>query len=208
VVLRLFGTPFEDSEPDDDDDGDRQTEQDRLPKQPMQICAERDMTTRHLVSLGCEVRVVELFDFPGNRERGVSPWHDLAPQERGAAKDLLGWRPVEQRIECLPVVVQLGLQAVNLVAPLDQRPQLGQCCDVGAPEFGELLAVLRCPFSCHVEQVVTHENAREVDVGAQPSEVFLDASMMRIELVELRVDVLRLARRGEHRHHDQDNQAA
>ena len=71
----------------------------------------------------------------------------------------------------------------------------------------------RCRYSgralaLDVEQVVADENAGEIDVGAQPPELDVDVVVVGVELVELGVDLLRLARRREHRHHDQQQQAA
>ena len=48
----------------------------------------------------------------------------------------------------------------------------------------------------------------QVDVGAQAAELGLDVAVVGVELVELRVDVLRLARRRQHRDDDQHDQAA
>ena len=77
-----------------------------------------------------------------------------------------------------------------------------------AAELGQLLAVLRGPFTRDVQQVVAHENARQMDVRPQRAELRLDVAVMRVELIELRVDVLRLARRRQHRHRDQHHQTA
>ena len=48
----------------------------------------------------------------------------------------------------------------------------------------------------------------EVHVGSQPPEILLDATVMVVELIELGVDVLGLARRREHRHGNQHDEAA
>ena len=91
---------------------------------------------------------------------------------------------------------------------VEQRAQLRDRRQVGLPELREALAILRCVLALDVEQVVADEDAGEVHVGAQPPQLRVDVVMMGVELIELRIDVLRLARRGQHRHHDQQQQTA
>ena len=75
-------------------------------------------------------------------------------------------------------------------------------------ELGQLLAVLRRALARDVQQVVADEDAGEVDVGPQPPELRVDLAVVRVELIELSVDVLRLARRREHRHAISSSEAA
>ena len=84
----------------------------------------------------------------------------FAPEKTGAAQDLLGGRPVEQRFECLPVVVELGLQSADaLPIGLRQGAELCEGCEVGAVEFGQLLPVFRSAIGLDVEEVVPDEDA-------------------------------------------------
>ena len=59
-----------------------------------------------------------------------------------------------------------------------------------------------------VEQVVTDENAGQVDVGAQATQLRVNLVVMRIQLVELRVDVLCFPRCSEQGDHGENQQAA
>ena len=75
-----------------------------------------------------------------------------------------------------------------------------------------LLPSYRHPFgkelARHIQQVVAYENAREIDVRAQLPEVLLDAAMVCVERVHLRVDLLGAPGGGDHRDRCQHHQAA
>lgn len=125
-----------------------------------------------------------------------------------AARDFLAGRPVEQRIERLPVLVKLQLQTRDLFISSDQRTLFRQRGNVRATELRQLVAVLRRAFAFHIEEVIAYEDAGQVNVGPRGSELRLDVAMVGIELIELGIDVLCLARRREHRQRDQHDQAA
>ena len=91
----------------------------------------------------------------------------------------------------------LARRLVNPLVAADQLLQFGQRRDVGLPELGQLLAVPGTTLARDVQQVVAHEDAGEVDVGSQASEVRFDQAVVRAELIELNIDVLRLAGRRE-----------
>ena len=74
----------------------------------MEIVAERGMPPRDFGALLGQIRVVQLLDFLRDRQDRFAPRHHLAPQKAGAAEDLFRRRPVEERIEGLPVVVELA----------------------------------------------------------------------------------------------------
>ena len=59
-----------------------------------------------------------------------------------------------------------------------------------------------------VEQIVAHEHARETDVGAKAAQLDVHLVVVRVELIELRVDLLGLARGREHRQRDEQQEAA
>ena len=61
------------------------------------------------------------------------------------------------------------------------------------PELGQLLAIFGRSLARDVEQVVADEDARQIDVGSERAQLGLDVAVMRVELVELGVDLLRLA---------------
>ena len=63
-------------------------------------------------------------------------------------------------------------------------------------------------FARDVQQVVAHEDAGEVDVGSQSSEVRFDQAVVGLELIELNVDLLRLAGRRKDRQRDEQQEAA
>ena len=134
----------------------------------MQVVTERRVSPGDLLTLRGEVRVVQLLDLAGDRERRVPARHDFMAQEARAAGNLFHRRPVEERIERSPVVVQLRLEAGDAVVAADERFELGQRRHARPPELGDLLPVLGRPLACHVEEVVAHENAGEAHVRSEP----------------------------------------
>lgn len=79
----------------------------------MEIVAEHCLTTRDFGPLRREIGIVQLLDVLRDSEDRLATWDNFPPQEERAAEDLLGERPVEQRLECLPVVDELGIQAAD-----------------------------------------------------------------------------------------------
>ena len=106
---------FEHAKPEDGDEGDDDSEQQGLPEQPAQIGAERRLPARDLGALRVEIGIVQLLDFLRDVENRLSPRHDLLSEKAGASKNLFGGRPVEQRLERLPVVVELCLESAECV---------------------------------------------------------------------------------------------
>ncbi|MBW8895130.1 MAG: hypothetical protein JF613_02960 [Acidobacteria bacterium] len=124
-------------------------------------------------------------------------------------QDLFRRRPVEQRLERLPVFLEVGLQAVDvLLRRAGERTQFGHGRHVLRAERGQLMTVLGRALAGDVEQVVADEDPGEVDIRPQPAEFRIDVVMVRVQLIELAVDRLRLAGEREHRHDDQQQQAA
>ena len=183
----------------------------RLPhSETMQLAAELGVPARDLGALDGVVRVVQLFNLGSDSEDRLAPGKHFAAQEAGALADLLDERPVKERIEGLPVVVELGLEAgdplVLLRTSARQRPQVGDRRDVVLAELGQALAINRGVLALGIEKVVADEDARQVHVGPQPAELGLDVALVRVELVELSVDLLRPVRRREYGHDDQQEQ--
>src|SRR5688572_2225769 len=208
LPLGFFRAALQYTQANDDHHRHDDAQKDRLPEQPLQLRAKRDVAPGYLLALTGHVRVVQLFDFLRDRQRRLAPRHHFTPEEGGTPKNLLAGRPVEQRVEGRPVVVQFRLQAGDAVIVLHQRAKLRQRGHVGLTELGELLAVLGRALPLDVEQIVPDENARQVDVGAQFPEVGLHAAMMSAEVIELRVDLLRPPRRHQHRHGNEDDETA
>jgi hypothetical protein len=131
--------------------------------------------------------------------------------EAGAEIELFLLRPVEQRIERLPVRVQLrvkDLEAGGVLTPAGhQLAQLRERRRVRAPELFEPLAVFGRALARRVEQVVAHENPRQVHARAQAPQVGFNLVVLLVQLVELRVDLLRLLRRRQHGDHHQQQQS-
>ncbi len=172
LTFRFFRALFEDAQPDDDDQRHDEAEEHGLPEQPLQVVAERRVAPVDLRALRLEVRVVQLLDLLRDRQHRFAPRHHFPPQERGAPRRIFSAGVQSNSgIERLPVVVQLGLQAGDPIVAADQRLELVERGHVGAPEFGELLAVLGRALARDVQQVVAHEDAREVDVRPEPPEV-------------------------------------
>ena len=116
LTLRLFrdrplliGSPLGHAQSEDDRQRDDQAQEHRLPEQTPQVIPECGMAARDLFPLFRQIRIVQLLNLLGDGERGVTPRDDLGTQKAGAPKDLLGDRPIEQRVECLPVVLELQL---------------------------------------------------------------------------------------------------
>ena len=198
----VLGSALEDAEPDDGSERDDQAKGEASPYEPVQLAAELGVPARDLGALDGVVGVVQLFDLRGDREDRFAPRKHFPPQEAGALADLLDERPIEEWVEGLPVVVELRLEARNplvlLRTPARQRAQVGDRRDVVLAELGQALAVDRGVLALGVEEVVSDEDAREVHVGAQPAELGLDVALVRVELVELRVDLLGPVRRRQH----------
>ena len=72
-----------------------------------------------------------------------------------------------------------------------QGPELGDRRHIGFSERRETLPVLGCPLARHVEEVVAHEDTRQIDVGAQAPQFGIHVVAARIQLIELDVDLLR-----------------
>jgi hypothetical protein len=173
----------------------------------MKIVAEGLVPPRHLGLLGHQVCVVQLFDLLGDGQDRFAPRHHLAPQEPGAAENLLRQRPVEERIEGLPVVIELRLQVGNpLVVSPGERLELRNRRHVRPPEFRQSLPVLRAALALDIQEVVAHENAGEMHVRTEAAKLDVNVVVVGVELVELGVDLLCLARRREHGDHDQHQQ--
>jgi hypothetical protein len=205
----FLGSPLEYAEPEDDRQRHHETEQNTLPEQPTEVITESGMPSGHFRTLLGQIRVVQFLDLLSNCQYGVAPWHDFLTQETGTAKDFLGDRPIEERIEGLPVLLQLRLKAANVpLVRLRQYLKFRERRHVAFSELGQALAVFRCVVARNVQEVVAHEDAREIDVGTQASQLGVHLVMVRVELIELRVDVLGFARRREHRHRDQQQETA
>jgi hypothetical protein len=91
--------------------------------------------------------------------------------------------------------------------PSDELGQFGQRAHVRLTKLRQPLAVFGGVLAGRVEQVVADEDARHVDVASQAPQPRLDAPMMLVELLELRVDGLRLVPGRHHRSDDQQEQA-
>ncbi len=123
------------------------------------------MAARDLLPLFRQIRIVQLLNLLGDSQSGVTPRDDFGAQKPGTSKDLLGHRPIEERIECLPVVIELPLEAANLlgVRP-SQCAQVRKGGDVALAELGQTLAVFRCSLARDVEKIVPDENAGQIDI--------------------------------------------
>ena len=170
------------------------------------------MTARDFSLLRGKVGIVQLFDFLGDRQHGLAARQHLAPQKPGALTDFFRERPVEQWIERLPILIEPLLQADNalvaFVARSSQIPQIGDRGQVHPPEFFELLAIFGSVLASGVEQVVAHEDAGQMHVGAQAPQLRFDLAMVSVDLIDLRVDLLRSSRRREHGDHHQQDQTS
>ena len=147
----LIGSPLGHAQPEDDRQRDHQAQEHRLPQQAPQVIPECGVPARDFVPLFRQIRVVQLFNLLGDGESGVTPRDNLGTQKAGAPKNLLGDRPIEERVECLPVVLELHLKTANLswraALPARAAPQGSRCCFYGTPPgAGDIpvLARARC----------------------------------------------------------------
>ena len=167
------------------------------------------MPPGHFGALLGKVGVVQLLDLLRDRQHRLAPRHHLTAQKAGAAENLLGRCPVEQRIERLPIVIELRLQAEDLIRVwLGQVAELRHRRHVRLAELGQALAVLRRMLARDVEKVVPHKHAGEIDVGPQAPELDVHIAILCVELIELCVDLLCFARCGEHRHGNQQQKTS
>ncbi len=164
---------------------------------------------RDFGALRGRIGVVQFLDFLCDGQNRFASRHDLVAQKTRAAKNLLGCRPVEQRLERPPVSVQLRLEIVDALGMRGvEHPQLRDGRPVGLAELREALTVFDGVLARDVEQIVTHENAGQIDVGSKPPQLDVDLVMVGIELIELAVDFLGLARRRQHRHDNQHEETS
>ena len=145
------------------------------------------------------------------RQHGLAPRQHFAPQEARAVHDLLD-APSNRTADRTSASSR---RASLRGSPRGRDPRAGRCdaqlldahagCRCAAPEvaaiFGRVLAGV-------VEQIVADVDARQMDVGPQPAQHRLHVAVMRIQLIQLGIDVLRLARQRQHRHHDQQEEPA
>ena len=154
LAFRLFrhralvlGSALEDAQPDDRGQRDDQAEEQAAPESrrssPRNAACRRVTSARWIGVVG----VVELFDLRGDGEDRLAPRQHLAAQEAGALADLLDERPVEERVEGLPVVVELRLEARDPLvhsrpAVATERAQLVDRRDVVLAKLGQPLAIV------------------------------------------------------------------
>jgi hypothetical protein len=175
----------------------------------VQAALEAREPARDFGPLRRQVGVVELLDVPGDRQRGLATGQHLTAKEPEALRRLFDRGPVEQRLEHFPVVVELRLEVVDtdpLFRAGHQGAQLQQRGHVVAPELRQALAVIRCVLALGIEQIVTDEDARQVHVGAEPAQPGIDLTMMRVERLELVVDLVGAPRGSQHRDDDHQQQ--
>src|ERR671919_92851 len=98
------------------------------------------MAPRDLRALSSQICVVQILYLSRDGEGRLTSGHDLSSQESGTANDLLGWRPIEQRLEGCPIVIQFCLEALNLIIALNKVLELRHCSHVLASECGNLFA--------------------------------------------------------------------
>ena len=126
ALLLLLGAAFDDAQPDDGGNREQQAEQQRPPQQSIELGGERGLLPGDLGALRREVGVVQRFDLLRDCEHGVAARKHFAPEKAGAQVDLLGDRPVEERLEALPVVVELGLEAEDAAVVFAALPRDGR----------------------------------------------------------------------------------
>ena len=131
LVLRAS---LEDAQPNDRGQGHDQAEGEASPDEPVQLDAEFLLAASDLGALVGVVGVVQFFDLRGDRQHRLASRQHFTAQEAGALADFLDERPVEERIERLPVLVELGVetrQALFVVrTSFRQRPELVDRRDV------------------------------------------------------------------------------
>ena len=168
-VLGFFGdlalvlrTSLENAQADNGGQRDDETKDEASPEEPVQLGAKLVLPARDLGALDGVVGVVQLFDLRGDRQDRFAPREHLAPQEAGALADLFDERPVEEWIERLPVLVELGLEAGDALFAL--RTAFGNGAEIGdrrhvvAAELGQTLAINRRVLALRIEQVVADED--------------------------------------------------
>src|SRR6478735_3146602 len=106
----MVGSPLEEAEAQDHAEGDTEAQQHRLPPEAIEIAPERRVALRHFGLLLREIRVVQFLDLLRDRKDGVATRHHVATEKAGALNDLFRGRPVDERIERLPIVFELLLE--------------------------------------------------------------------------------------------------
>ena len=206
----LLGPSLEHAQPRDGNEGDEHTQEQGPPQQLVQIAAKRGLTPGHLGALCHEVRVVQFFDLQGNRKNRLPLGEDLPLEEAGAAIQAFGGRPVEHGITGPPVRVELGCEArdVAFVAGIAarERAKLGHARRAVPSKLSQAPPVVRPAARLGIEEVVAHENACELHVRPQAPQLGVHIPMVGVELVELRINLLSPARRGQDRHDDERQQ--
>jgi hypothetical protein len=148
----LVGAPLERAKPEHGHQRHRRAEQNRLPEQPAQVVAKHGLAACDFGALCVEVGVVQLLDFLGDAEDGFATRYHFPPQEVRTAEDLFTGRPVEERLERLPIVVKSRLQTANPVSLLFvEHEKFGEGGRVVLTKLGNLLPVLGCALARHIE---------------------------------------------------------
>ena len=102
ALALLVRPPLEDAQPEHGAQRHREAEEHALPEQPMEVVVERGVPPGDFGALRVEVGVVQLLDLLRDGQHRLASRHDFAPQETRTPYDLLGRRPIEERIESLP----------------------------------------------------------------------------------------------------------
>ena len=179
-------------------------------QQRVQLAAEAGILTLDFVALRDQILVVELFDLGRQFEDGLTAGQDFAPKERGAVVDLFCDGPVEERLESLPVRMEIGFEAADagfvFAAPLGDLVQFPERRPVAFSKLRQLRTVFRRALANGVEQIIADEDARQVNVGPQRLQLAFDFPMVCVQLVKLDVDLLRPVERGDDGEHDNQQQ--
>ena len=218
-VLGLFGhvalvlrAPLEHAQADDRRERDDETEEEAAPEEPVQLGAERFLPPGDLGALAGVVGVVQFFDLAAMAS--TASRRGSTSRRRKPALWLIFSTSVQSKSgsKACQYSSSFASQAGDALfvarSASRERAEIGDRREVVLAELGQLLAIERRPLALGVEEVVADEDAREVDVGPQAAQLGLDLALVRVELVELRVDFLGAIRRREHGDDDQQQQAS
>jgi hypothetical protein len=200
--------PLEPGDPHYGDGGDSESEQHRDAEHPFDERRHRRLPPVDFVALLIEVGLSQARDLGGNPRGGVPAREDLLPEEVKSAGGLLRWRPTEERVERVPIALDLQPQGFQLRPVLfaDGALELGELLLHRAALLQQLAAVFGSMRVGRVEQVIARDQAGHVDSRRDRVEDAVRAAVMVVQGGDGAVGLSRAVQRADAGDRDQADQ--
>jgi hypothetical protein len=203
----LLRAPLQHTQPVHGDDRHECAQQQALPQDHPKVRAVLTVLAGDFLPFQIQIGVVQPFDLEGQRHGCLAPRQNFAPEKPTPLAQRPGRRPGEQGFKGLPIPVEVRLerhQAINLFRPgFQQRPKVVQRGGVGPAELRQALPVLLVASRLGIEEVVSDEDPRQVQIRPKTAQRGLHLTMVRIQRIKPRVDFIRLPRAGHAKDRDE-----